>query len=138
MPRLESANWRSAVAAAMADGYTEFVTLMAVEAEGLELWLRLRRSDGTDIVLTTAANGDVDSLVMLLPQAAWYEREAAETFGVGFLGHHTAPLLLPAGSGPTMRRAALLDARHDTPWPGEKEPGGLTARRRQLPPGVRS
>ena len=138
MPRLDAAAWRTSVAAAMADGYTQFVTLMAVEFEGVEIWLRLRRSGGTDIVLTTGVDDGIDSLIGLLPQAAWYEREAAETFGVGFRGHDTAPLLLTAGSAPTMRRDALLDARQDTPWPGEKEPGGITARRRQLPPGVRS
>ena len=97
MPRLEPAAWRSGVTAAIADGHVQFVTLMAVEFDALELWLRLRRGDGVDLVLTTTADGTVDTIVDLLPQAAWYEREVAEMFGIHFRGHETAPLLLALG-----------------------------------------
>ncbi len=136
MQRVEPADWRACVVASMGDGYAQFVTLMGVEFDGPELWLRLRRGDTDELVLTTTAAGAIDSIIDLLPQAAWYEREIAEMFGVDFRGHDTAPLLLAAGSGAPMRRDAALDARQTTAWPGEKEPGGAVARRRQLPPGV--
>ncbi len=138
MPRVETPDWLVAVRSATAAGFTNFVTLMAVDDDGLALWLRLRNPAGEALVLRTAAGDAVPSLIGLLPQAAWYEREAAEGFGITFLDHGTAPLLLPANALPTMPTGSLLASRQLTPWPGEKEPGGAATRRRQLPPGVRS
>jgi len=120
----------------MADGYDCFVTLMAIDDDGLQVWLRLRNADGEDRVLATPADDGVPTLAELLPDAAWCEREAAEMFGVTFIGHATAPLLLAGGVNPPMPKSVLLESRQSTPWPGEKEPGGVTARRRALPPGV--
>lgn len=137
MALVEAADWLSTVRAAVAGGHREFVTLMGVDIDGPEVWLRLRHPVEDDLVLRVAAT-EVDSIITLLPQAAWYEREAAELYGIRFRGHDTRPLLLDADATPIMRRAALLEPRQSTPWPGEKEPGGVVARRRQVPPGVRS
>jgi len=135
MKRVETSAWHDTVAARMAAGYDQLVTLMAIDDEGISVWLRLRNAGGTDAVLATDADG-VSTIIDLIPAAAWYEREAAEMFGITFVGHDTAPLLLPAGTRPPMPEAVLLDARQSTPWPGEKDPGGTTPRRRTLPPGV--
>ncbi|MDT0267624.1 NADH-quinone oxidoreductase subunit C [Streptomyces sp. DSM 44915] len=71
--------------------------------------------------------------------AGWHERETHEMFGVDFPGHpELAPLLLPDGfEGHPLRKDFVLAARVAKQWPGAKEPGGETPRRRQpLPPGV--
>ena len=135
MQRVDVLQWRDAVAAAMTSGYDRFVTLMAIDDDGLFVWLRLRNASGDDVVLATAAEG-VPTLIDIIPGVAWCEREAAEMFGIAFIGHETAPLLLAAGTEPPMPKHELLDMRQSTPWPGEKDPGGVTARRRTLPPGV--
>ena len=138
MLRVESAQWRDQVSAAIARGFDMLVTMLAVDDAGVVVWLRLRNSSGVDGVLSVDASHGLESLTELLPGCAWYEREIAEMFGVAFHGHAVTPLLLPEGSAPLMLKSALLETRQSTPWPGEKDPGGVTARRRQLPPGVRA
>ena len=144
MQRVEPARWRAAIVDAIAGGHDCFVTLMGLDDGGVQVWLRLRRGSdealraaaGDDVVFTVDARDGVDTIIDLLPEAAWCEREAAEMFGITFHGHETAPLLLPAGTPPPMRVDAWLEARQ-TPWPGAHDPGAMTTRRRQLPPGVR-
>lgn len=136
MQRVDPSQWLPAVTDALARGFTGFVTLLGIDDDGLQVWLRLRNTDGEDLVLATSATGPLPSIVGVLPAAGWCQREAAETFGITFSGDASAPLILAAGSEPTMRKSTLLAARQVTPWPGEKEPGGVTARRRTLPPGV--
>lgn len=136
MQRVDPADWKQVVAASVADGYDQFVTLMALDLDGVEVWLRLRNAAGVDRVLAAKAIAGVSTVIDLLPEAAWYEREAAEMYGIDFHGHATEHLLVAPGSGPVLARSRLLDARQSTPWPGEKEPGGAVPRRRQRPPGV--
>ncbi len=78
------------------------------------------------------------SLVPVFAGAAWHERETHEMFGIDFDGHpDPAPLLLPDGfEGHPLRKDFVLAARVAKQWPGEKEPGGASARRRVRPPGV--
>jgi NADH-quinone oxidoreductase subunit C len=80
----------------------------------------------------------LDSLVPVFAGADWHERETHEMFGIEFAGHPgLAPLLLPPGfEGHPLRKDFVLATRVATAWPGEKEPGGATPRRRQRPPGV--
>lgn len=75
------------------------------------------------------------SLVAVFAGAAWHEREAAEMFGIGFVGHpNLVPLLLPDGfHGHPLRKERVLAARQE-PWPGRLDPTGRTSRRLQ-PPG---
>ena len=90
----------------------------------------------------------VESLAAVFAGAAWHEREAAEMFGLDFVGHPgLEPLLLPDGfTGHPLRKEFLLPARQARPWPGAKEPGESDTdladpasprrRRRHTPPGV--
>lgn len=134
---VEPAQWLQTVQSAMAAGHAQFITFMGVDVDGtVQLWLRLRDADGVDEIIAVAATGAVPTLVELLPDVDWCEREAAEAFGIAFSGRSLAPLLLSGGAPAAMRKDQLLEARQTTPWPGEKDPGGTTPRRRTLPPGV--
>ena len=60
----------------------------------------------------------------LFAGAAWHEREAAELFGVEFVGGDQRRLLLARGSpGTPLRKDEVLAARTGMAWPGAKEPG---------------
>ena len=135
--RVDRAQWHDAVEAAIADGYNAFVTLTGVDDDGPQVWLRLRNAEGDDRVLMTSAT-NVATITDLLPEADWYEREAAHQFGITFGGNANA---VPNPDAP-MRKDHLLAARKETPWPGCKEPGESgdrpPSRRRLLPPGVRA
>ena len=138
-------DWRPGVAAEVEQGRTWLDLLTAVDrGDGIELVLKIGDpTSGASVVLTTRLDGDapsVDSLVGLLPAAAWQEREIAEMFGVEFVGHpEPRPLLLRhIPDQPPLRRATPLPVRLDQMWPGA---AGATERRRSraaTPPGVRT
>jgi NADH-quinone oxidoreductase subunit C len=81
---------------------------------------------------------EIESITSWFPGADWHERETHEMFGIEFLGRsQTNALLMRAGDGSSpMRKAAALDARVRTPWPGQESTTGR--RRQKLPPGVRA
>ena len=135
MKPCDASVWRDTVLDAVAEGWSEFVTLMALDGDDVQLWLRLRNSVGGDRVLVVSCAEPVPSIADVLPAASWPEREANDLFGVVFQVSGMRPLLRSGDDAP-MRKARLLPARQSTPWPGEKEPGGVAARRRLLPPGV--
>lgn len=87
---------------------------------------------------TVATGGSVSSVVPTYPGAAWYEREAAEMFGLVFDGAGDArPLVLRSTPDqPPLLKSSVLSVRASTPWPGSAEPGGSPGRRRLRPPGV--
>ena len=141
MRRVEPAGWKAAVVEAMAEGFVTPVALMGLQVETLEVRVHLRAADGTGVTLATSGDAGVPTLIDVLPDLAWDEREAAEMFGIDFTGHDTQPLLLAPGAPiAPMRKEHLLDARHDVIWPGIKEPGEdgsrPVTRRRTLPVGV--
>ena len=97
------------------------------------------------VVLRTrlsAESPSVGSLQEVYAGAEWHERETAEMFGITFLSAageplQRAPLLLPPEFvGHPLRKDQWLAARQERPWPGAKEPGGDSPRRRLRPPGV--
>lgn len=150
MSRVEPADWRLAVETALAEGYTFFDWLGAVDEIG--------RTDSIRVVLVLrcltidAAVRQLETLLArpeprlasirdLLAGAAWPEREAAELFGIEFVGGDRRRLLLgEAFTGTPLRKDEVLAARTGLAWPGGKEPGesGSTSpsRRRMVPPGV--
>ena len=82
------------------------------------------------------------SIRSIFAGAAWHEREAAELFGVEFVGGEPGRLLLgPGFVGTPLRKDEVLAARTGLSWPGAKEPGesgdpSEAGRRRLAPPGV--
>ncbi len=71
----------------------------------------------------------IPTIIPIYPGANWHEREAAEMFGIEFLGHpNPRKLYLPASfEGHPMRKDFALLARRIKPWPGivdvEQMPG---------------
>ena len=126
-------DWRAGVEAAQADGYRFFDWLGAEDLVGwqdaLLVVLALRRLDRPGDVLLLGTELDraaprLDSIRGLYAGAAWHEREAAELFGVEFVGGDSARLLLTSGySGTPLRKDEVLAARTGLAWPGAKEPG---------------
>jgi NADH-quinone oxidoreductase subunit C len=150
-----SENWLAAVEALQADGFHYFDWLGCVDEIG--------RSDHFRIVLVVrniADGAEPEVLSCLLPRddpridsvrgafagAAWHEREAAELFGVEFVGGERRRLLLnPEFEGTPLRKDEVLAARTGMSWPGAEEPeemgdpaktGASSSRRRMVPPGV--
>ena len=150
MSRVAAADWRAAVEAAMAEGYTFFDWLGAVDEIGrtdeirVVVVLRSLTADASTRQLETMLprqEPQLASIRDLLAGAAWPEREAAELFGVDFVaGDHHHLLLGEAFTGTPLRKDDVLAARTGVAWPGGKEPGeggdGSPSRRRMVPPGV--
>ena len=144
-----AAGWREAVGAALAEGFTFFEWLGAVDEVGRSDVLRVvvvlrhpGRPAETRRLSTEVPRegGELDSLRDLVAGAGWHEREAAEMFGLTFAGGDPRRLLLgPDFEGAPLRKDAVLGARTALAWPGAKEPGESAAspsRRRMVPPGV--
>ena len=150
---VSAADWKTRVAAARTEGYDFFEWLAAVDEIGRAAVFRvvvvLRRLDAPDQVraLSTDLPRDdprLTSVRDVYAGAAWHEREAAEMFGIEFVGGDPRRLLLGELEGTPMRKDEVLAARSGVAWPGAKEPGarepGESAaspgRRRMVPPGV--
>lgn len=84
-------------------------------------------------VLSTSL--ELSSLTGRYPGATWHEREAAEMFGLQFIGLDDArPLLRREPSGrPPLLKSSVLAARAVTAWPGAAEPDPLDGRRLDNP-----
>ena len=156
MSEVAAEDWHDAVLAAREDGHDWFDWLGCVDEIGvsdeLRVVLSLRRLDdpgAPELLLACRvprSDPRLASIRDVYAGAAWHEREAAEEFGVVFVGGDRRRLLLDGGfTGAPLRKDEVLGARTAEPWPGAKEPGeseapgGGTAspsRRRMVPPGV--
>lgn len=142
----EPAQWRDAVAQALAAGYSCYDQLLGIDDIGrsdtLRVQLRLVHP-GTRAELMLECRLDrsapvIDSISDLIAGAAWGQRQVRDFFGVTFTGGDNRPLLNHGGGAPLLKDA-VLGARVVTAWPGALEPGETTAapsRRRMAPPGV--
>jgi NADH-quinone oxidoreductase subunit C len=142
-------HWLAAVEGLKADGFDYFDWLGCVDEIGrldcLRVLLVVRNlSQGAESrVLSCLLPRDdprIDTVSDVFAGAAWHEREAAELFGVEFLGGERRRLLLSAEFEATpLRKDEVLAARSGLNWPGAKEPGEADFspdRRRLVPPGV--
>lgn len=148
-------NWLAAVATLKADGFDYFDWLGCVDEIGRSDHFRIvlvvrNIADGAEprVVSCLLPRDDpkIDSVRGVFAGAAWHEREAAELFGVEFVGGERRRLLLnPEFEGTPLRKDEVLAARTGMNWPGAEEPGetgdaGKTgaspSRRRMVPPGV--
>ena len=143
------ADWEQVVSGWHREGFVLFDFITAVDRGAtLEVVARVVNpaTRVPAMVWTTlpADAAELASLSGIYLGAAWCEREAAEMFGVRFIGLGDArPLLLRASLGePPMRKSMALVARALRDWPGAAQStddgrqGGNPSRRRQLPPGV--
>lgn len=125
-----AAQWRERCAELVAGGASMLDFLTAVDDPGagqLEVVAHLVDVvHSTRHLLRTRVDRDapvLDSLVVLLPGAAWHEREAHEMLGVHFDGNgDLSPLLTDGAAGFPLRRTTPLPARVQNPWPGAVDP----------------
>lgn len=81
----------------------------------------IRDASGAHFVATLPKdNPSIDSIVSLWPGAGWHEREAAEMFGIDFVGNpNLTHLYLPDSfEGHPLRKSFALLSREVKPWPG--------------------
>jgi NADH-quinone oxidoreductase subunit C len=150
MTGVAPAEWLEAARQATTDGFCYFDWLGCVDEVGRSETFRivlvvrdLELPGFPQRMLTTEIPRDrarLDSIATVFPGAGWHEREAAELFGVEFVGGYRRRLLLgPDFSGTPLRKDEVLAARSTVSWPGAKEPGESDAspsRRRMAPPGL--
>ena len=139
MPDVTPDRWRAELANLASSGHA-FLDVLTVVDRGdvLEIVAHVIDPDHMAAVLVTtrveAGDPVVDSIVTVFPGAAWHEREAAEMFGVRFVGNpDLRPLLTDGSVPPLLRTSTPLPARVTTAWPGADE----SSRRRARVPGVR-
>jgi NADH-quinone oxidoreductase subunit C len=161
VPRQE---WRAAVLTSVQEGFTYFDWLGCVDEVGrsdsFRVVIALRHGQRLTELRSLATSVPrespyLDSLREVFPGAGWHEREAAELFGVQFVGGDRRHLLLNEDfEGAPLRKDEVLAARTAVTWPGAKDPGestpvgqgsgteglggraGSPGRRRMVPPGV--
>lgn len=120
-------------------GLTYFDFLAAYESTvGLCVVARvLDPSSGSSALYVTVPSAipALPSLTGRYPGATWHEREAAEMFGLQFIGLDDARPLLrrEAGGRPPLLKSTVLAARAVIAWPGAAEPDALDGRRRDNP-----
>ncbi len=141
---VEAGSWVESVVAARAGRAFDWIGVVDELGRSDELRVVVRfAGDGADGVRVETRVPRTDavlaSLREVLPGAAWHEREAADLFGVSFIGGDPRPLLVPAeGPGslgqPPLLKTAVLGSRV-VPWPGDRG-GAEEGRRRQAPAGV--
>jgi len=120
-------------------GYSWFDFLTAYEsAIGLVVVARVLdpATHGSALYATSPGPAQtLPSLTVRYPGAAWHEREAAEMFGLTFIGlADPRPLLRREADGqPPLLKSTVLAARAVINWPGAAEPDPVDGRRRDNP-----
>ena len=139
---VEAEGWRAAVEQARTDGAGLLEGLTAIDRiDHLDVVVVLRDPRGGCRLISTRIPADAASLPSIsdvCPGANWWEREAAEMFGIQFTGHpDPRPLVLARVSATTvapLRKSCPLPERVARPWPGA--PTGEAARRQRRAPAV--
>jgi NADH-quinone oxidoreductase subunit C len=134
--------WLDAVEALHEEGFDYFDWLGCVDEIGRRDFLRVvlvvrnLSREAEPRMLNCSLPRDeprIDTVRGIFAGAAWHEREAAELFGVDFVGGERRRLLLNSEfEGTPLRKDEVLAARTGMNWPGSKEPGESDA-----PPGPR-
>jgi NADH-quinone oxidoreductase subunit C len=114
---LSAVDWANEVEAgdALSDEVEERIELLTTVADLTE---GHRVTFSTDL---TKDSPSIASLVNVYSGANWHEREAAEMFGIEFIGHpDPGPLYLPESFiGNPLRKSYPLLSREVKPWPGD-------------------
>lgn len=114
---LSAVDWANDVEAgdALSDEVEERIEVLTTVAD---------LTEGHRVTFTTDLAKDslsIESLVNVYAGANWHEREAAEMFGIEFVGHpDPGPLYLPESFiGHPLRKSYPLLSREVKPWPGD-------------------
>ena len=114
---LSAVDWANEVEAgdALSDEVEERIEMLTTVADLTE---GHRVTFSTDL---TKDSPSIASLVNVYSGANWHEREAAEMFGIEFIGHpDPGPLYLPESFiGNPLRKSYPLLSREVKPWPGD-------------------
>jgi NADH-quinone oxidoreductase subunit C len=137
---VDKAEWRAQAANLKQTGFVrcEWLTATHNGGDSFEVSLMLSKEDLSEhMILSTDAEGSMDSVSDIYPAVEFHEREVAQMFGLEFVGLKDAsPAFEIELSGFPLRRDFALATRADTEWPGAVEPDENAKRRPSLPPGV--
>ena len=119
-------DWRREIAGLRSDGFTLLCFVTAIDrGDRLEILAAVAQPSPYAVALVRTAVDDlrVDSVADLWPAALWHEREAAEMFGIDFMGGAASQVLLLVSPSPAhpLRKSVPLTARVTRPWPGAEE-----------------
>ena len=128
---LDFISWLSAVDWSQDVEVGEGVAEPEAVEERFEVIVRLssvRNADGAQFIATVPKDdASIDSIVTLWPGAEWHEREAAEMFGIDFVGNpNLIHIYLPDSfeGNPLLKSYPLL-SREVKPWPGTVDVEGM-------------
>jgi NADH-quinone oxidoreductase subunit C len=134
------AEWKSQAADMRQTGFVrcEWLTATHNGGDSFEISLMLSKEDLSEsVILSTNAEGSIDSVSEIYPAVEFHEREVAQMFGLEFVGlKDLSPAFEIELSGFPMRRDFALATRAGSEWPGAVEPDENAKRRPSLPPGV--
>jgi NADH-quinone oxidoreductase subunit C len=137
---VDNAEWRAQAANLKQTGFVrcEWLTAAHNGGDSFEVSLMLSKEDLSEhMILSTDAEGSMDSVSDIYPAVEFHEREVAQMFGLEFVGLKDAsPAFEIELSGFPMRRDFALATRAGAEWPGAVEPDENAKRRPSLPPGV--
>lgn len=137
---VEKTEWQAQAANSKQTGFVrcEWLTATHNGADSFEISLMLSKEDLSEsVILSTNAEGSIDSVSDIYPAVEFHEREVAQMFGLEFFGlKDLSPAYEIELSGFPMRRDFALATRAGAEWPGAVEPDENAKRRPSLPPGV--
>jgi NADH-quinone oxidoreductase subunit C len=137
---VDKSKWQSQAAKLKQTGFIrcEWLTATHNGGDSFEVSLMLSKEDLSEhMILSTDAEGSMDSVSDIYPAVEFHEREVAQMFGLEFVGLKDAtPAFEIELPGFPLRRDFALATRADTEWPGAVEPDENAKRRPSLPPGV--
>ena len=137
---VDKSKWQSQAAKLKQTGFVrcEWLTATHNGADSFVISLMLSKEDLSEsVILSTDAEGSIDSVSDIYPAVEFHEREVAQMFGLEFVGLKDAtPAFEIELPGFPLRRDFALATRAGAEWPGAVEPDENAKRRPSLPPGV--
>lgn len=137
---VDISEWLTQATAMKLTGFVrcEWLTATHNGKNSFEISLMLSKEDLSEsVILSTNAEGSIESVSDIFPAVEFHEREVAQMFGFEFIGlNDSNPAFEIELSGYPMRRDFALATRAGAQWPGAVEPDENARRRPSLPPGV--
>ena len=137
---IEKSEWLTQATALKLTGFVrcEWLTATHNGENSFEISLMLSKEDMSEsVILSTNAEGSIESVSDIFPAVEFHEREVTQMFGFEFIGRKDSnPAFEIELSGFPMRRDFALATRASAEWPGAVEPDENAKRRPSLPPGV--